>query len=163
MAVIYYQIAIIASLIVVSAVSPKRLLLAALIWTGLTIINLFYPPLIIMQIAVIWGGYTVLKPRSAPAVLPAPTAARANVGSISPDWRTPGVNTPSAGQSAARPTAEAADVTDRWLIRNRHDHELYWDGSANRWDMLSLSTQGFTHNEKAEHVLPPAGEWVRDN
>jgi hypothetical protein len=50
-----------------------------------------------------------------------------------------------------------------WLIRNRHDHEQYWDGEGKAWDMLSLSTQGFTDEEKAQHQLPPDGEWVRDN
>ena len=34
-----------------------------------------------------------------------------------------------------------------WLIRNRHDHERFWDGEGKAWDLLSLSTQGFTDQE----------------
>jgi hypothetical protein len=163
MAVIYYQLAILATLIFVRVVFPKRLLLVALIWTGLTIINLFYPPLIIIQLAVIWVGYALLKSRSAPAVLPAPTAAPRRTGPIAPNLEPSWADTESTSQSKAGVMTEAMVVMNVWLIRNRHDHEQYWDGEASRWDMLSLSTQGFTDDEKAEHELPPAGEWVRGN
>ena len=74
MAVIYYQLFIVISLLVVRAVFPARLLLAALIWTGLTIINLFYPPLVIIQLVVVWTVFVVLNPRrvaAEPAVTPA--------------------------------------------------------------------------------------------
>ena len=79
MAVIYYQLAILATLIFVRVAFPKRLLIVALIWSGLTVINLFYPPLIIIQLAVIWGGYAVLKSRPtsvAPAMASSPGATQ---------------------------------------------------------------------------------------
>ena len=163
MAVVYYQLAILATLIFVRVAFPKRLLVVALIWTGLTIINLFYPPLIIIQLAVIWGGYALLKFRSAPAVLPIPTANPRRTAPIAHDLEPSSAGIESASQAKAGEMAEAMDVLNIWLIRNRHDHEQYWDCEAQRWDMLSLSTQGFTDEEKAEHKLPPAGEWVRDN
>jgi hypothetical protein len=65
MAVIFYQLAIFATLIFVRFAFPKRLLTAALVWSALTVINLFYPPLIIIQLAVIWGSFRLLKPRVA--------------------------------------------------------------------------------------------------
>lgn len=50
-----------------------------------------------------------------------------------------------------------------WVIRNRHDPELFWDGEMNGWFLLSLSTQSFFDDDKAQHELPPDGEWVQDN
>ncbi|CAN7445412.1 hypothetical protein [Caulobacter sp. LjRoot300] len=163
MAVIYYQLAILATLIFVRVAFPKRLLLAVLIWTGLTTINLFYPPLIIIQLAVIWGGYALLRSRSAPVVLPMPIATPRHTVPIAPRLEPSRADTESISQFKTGVTTEAMDAPNVWLIRNRHDHEQYWDGEAHRWDMLSLSTQGFTDAEKTEHGLPPAGEWVRDN
>lgn len=163
MAVIYYQLAILATLIFVRVAFPKRLLLVALIWTGLTIINLFYRPLIIIQLAVIWGGYALLKSRSVPAVLPMPTANPRRTVPIAPNLEPSSANIESNSQAKAGVMTEAMHVMNVWLIRNCHDHEQYWDGQAHRWDMLSFSTQGFTDEEKAEHELPPVGEWVRDN
>jgi len=37
------------------------LIVGALIWTALTVLNLFYPPLIVLQLAVIWGAYALLN------------------------------------------------------------------------------------------------------
>lgn len=50
-----------------------------------------------------------------------------------------------------------------WLIRHSRDRDEFWDGELQRWDMLSLTTQAFTDEEKAQYELPPAGEWIRDN
>ncbi|WP_163864378.1 UvrD-helicase domain-containing protein [Myxococcus eversor] len=73
MAVLGYQLAIVVTLVLVRLISPRHLQGAALIWTALTVINLFWPPLIAVQLLVIWVTYGGLK-RSDP--LPeAPKAA----------------------------------------------------------------------------------------
>ena len=62
MAVLGYQAAIAFTLLLVRLISPKHLLGAALVWTGLTLINLFWPPLILVQLFVIWVTYSALTP-----------------------------------------------------------------------------------------------------
>jgi hypothetical protein len=64
LSVLLYQLAIFATLVVTHAVAPHRLAAACLIWTGLTLINLFWPPLIALQLLVIWGTYAALEPRA---------------------------------------------------------------------------------------------------
>lgn len=63
MTVFAYQLLIFVSLAIVRVLWPKQLLLVALIWTGFTALNLFYPPLIVLQLAVIWGTFCLLNPR----------------------------------------------------------------------------------------------------
>ncbi|NRD48887.1 hypothetical protein D7Y27_09940 [Corallococcus sp. AB004] len=69
MAVLGYQLAIIVTLLLVRLIEPKRLQGAALVWTALTVINLFWPPLIVVQLFVIWFTYGVLT-RSVPPLEP---------------------------------------------------------------------------------------------
>jgi hypothetical protein len=66
MAVIYYQVFIVITLIATRLLLPKLLLIVALIWTGLTLFNLFFPPLIAIQLLVIWISYSLLRPRHIP-------------------------------------------------------------------------------------------------
>ncbi|WP_457089891.1 DarT ssDNA thymidine ADP-ribosyltransferase family protein [Microvirga sp. P5_D2] len=60
MAVLLYQLAIVVTLVLTRVVAPARLSTAALIWTVLTLLNLFWPPLIILQLLVIWGTFALL-------------------------------------------------------------------------------------------------------
>jgi hypothetical protein len=62
LSIILYQLAIFATLVVTRAVAPHRLTAACLIWTALTFLNLFWPPLIVLQLFVIWGTYAALEP-----------------------------------------------------------------------------------------------------
>jgi hypothetical protein len=59
-AVLLYQLAIVVTLVLTRVVASDRLSTAALIWTGLTLLNLFWPPLIILQLLVIWGTFALL-------------------------------------------------------------------------------------------------------
>jgi len=59
--VLIYQLVIITTLILTRFLAPNRLLLASWIWTGLTLVNLFWPPLIVIQLIVIWGTFGLLK------------------------------------------------------------------------------------------------------
>lgn len=60
MAVFLYQLTIVASLIVLRFFGTKAVLVGALIWSLLSMINLFFPPLIALQLAVVWITYAVL-------------------------------------------------------------------------------------------------------
>ena len=61
--ILLYQTTIFITLVVTRVVAPHLLAAACLIWTGLTLINLFWPPLIALQLLVIWGTYAGLEPR----------------------------------------------------------------------------------------------------
>ncbi len=76
MAVLGYQLAIVVTLILVRLISPKHLHGAALVWTALTVINLFWPPLIVLQLVVIWVTYGVLTPSEPPRLRTAVKIAR---------------------------------------------------------------------------------------
>lgn len=77
MAVIFYQLAILATLIATRVFFPKRLLTVAVVWTGLTLFNLFFPPLIILQLVVIWAGYSFIRPRAPGSPQPIANAEKA--------------------------------------------------------------------------------------
>jgi len=101
MAILAYQLFIVFSLLVVRLVAPRHLLTACLIWSGFTIFNLFFWPLILVQLAVVWVTFSVLQPkeiekpapatkkadsppppRPAPAATASPPAIRADAPSI---------------------------------------------------------------------------------
>lgn len=63
MTVLAYQIFIVASLIVARLFGGKALLVGALIWSGLSIANVFFPPLIALQLAVVWVTFSLLTPK----------------------------------------------------------------------------------------------------
>ena len=62
MAILAYQTFIVFSLIVVRIFARHHLWTACVVWSGFTVFNLFFWPLILVQLAVIWVSYTVLKP-----------------------------------------------------------------------------------------------------
>lgn len=71
LAVIAYQLFIVATLVLVRLVAPRKLILAALIWSALTLFNLFFPPLIALQLAVIWITFGIMSAERKGSVLPA--------------------------------------------------------------------------------------------
>lgn len=72
MEILFYQGFIIATLVVVRVFSKNHLELACLVWSGFTLINLFWPPLIVLQLIVVWGTYSLIRPKAAHVV---PTGA----------------------------------------------------------------------------------------
>lgn len=61
MEVIGYQLLIVVSLMLVRIVSPNNLLTVCYVWTGFTVLNLFYWPLIFIQLFVVWGTYGLIN------------------------------------------------------------------------------------------------------
>ena len=61
MEVIYYQAFIFSSIVLMRIFKKEWLIGICLGWTLFTVINLFYPPLIFIQLAVVWGSYSFLK------------------------------------------------------------------------------------------------------
>ena len=92
MEVLFYQGLIFATLVLVRVFSAKHLEIACLIWTALTVINLFWPPLIILQLFVIWGTYGLIKPKEPQRLVPE-TAATLNQQSLNGPKRLPESNT----------------------------------------------------------------------
>lgn len=63
MAILAYQAFIVFSLIVIRIVARRHLATACFVWSGFTVLNLFFWPLILIQLAVVWVTYAVLKPK----------------------------------------------------------------------------------------------------
>ena len=63
MAILAYQAFIVFSLIVIRIVARRHLATACFVWSGFTVLNLFFWPLILVQLAVVWVTYAVLKPK----------------------------------------------------------------------------------------------------
>ncbi|WAM28559.1 UvrD-helicase domain-containing protein [Myxococcus sp. NMCA1] len=114
---LWYQLAIVVTLILVRRISPRHLQGAALVWTALTVINLFWPPLIVVQLLVIWGAYGVLKRPDPPPSPPKPAVKRErqiiDLGASAP--RVPGESTQRHAQgqldkSLGRPVPPAAPL-----------------------------------------------------
>ena len=62
MTIALYQLVIILTLVLARYLGPKWLLLPiGLIWTAVTVFSLFWPPLIALQLSVIWGTVWLLK------------------------------------------------------------------------------------------------------
>ena len=98
MAVILYQLIIVSTLLAVRVIAPRRLLPACLIWSALTVINVFWPPLIAVQLLVIWITYGTIQPAEKKS------ASRRQSGSTSK-------TAPSTSNAAAqqqRPVASSA-------------------------------------------------------
>lgn len=57
MEVIYYQALIIVTILVARAFTRTASVIACLLWSVFTAFNVFYPPLILIQLVVVWGTY----------------------------------------------------------------------------------------------------------
>lgn len=62
MEILLYQITIFITLVLTRYVAPRLFLAACLVWTAFTAVNLFWPPLIVLQLFVIWGTFCALEP-----------------------------------------------------------------------------------------------------
>jgi hypothetical protein len=61
-AILFYQMTIFVSLVLTRWLAPRLFRTVCLAWTAFTAINLFWPPLIILQLVVIWGTFRALGP-----------------------------------------------------------------------------------------------------
>lgn len=64
MPILIFQAFIIATLLVARVVSPRAMTVAAIVWSGFTLIMVFMPWLMMLQLAVIWISYSMLAPKS---------------------------------------------------------------------------------------------------
>ena len=81
MTIALYQLVIILTLVLARYLGPKWLLPVGIIWTVVTVFTQFLPPVVVFQLAVIWGTFWLLKrsatPRPAqPASSPAKAKAK---------------------------------------------------------------------------------------
>lgn len=63
MEILFYQGLIFITLVIVRFFAPKYLEVACFVWTALTLFNLFWPPLIALQLLVVWGTYAAIRPK----------------------------------------------------------------------------------------------------
>lgn len=61
--ILFYQGLIFITLVIVRFFAPKYIEVACFVWTALTLLNLFWPPLIALQLLVVWGTYAAIRPK----------------------------------------------------------------------------------------------------
>ena len=61
MEVVLYQLFIAATIVVAHYLKPESKLIVCGFWSLFTVANLFYPPLIFIQLGVVWGAYFLLN------------------------------------------------------------------------------------------------------
>ena len=108
MTIALYQLVIILTLILARYLGPKWLLPVGIIWTVVTVFTQFLPPVVVFQLAVIWGTFWLLK-RSA-----TPTPAQQSAA--------------GTAQSASRPAKAKAKALPPPII-GREDinyGEIFW-------------------------------------
>lgn len=78
MTILAYQLVIVLSLILVRAIARSYLTAAAVAWTVFTFVAVFTSPLLILQLATIWGSHILLSPRDggSPSQQSSPPATR---------------------------------------------------------------------------------------
>lgn len=111
MEILFYQGLIFTTLVLVRIFSARHLEIACLIWTALTLINLFWPPLIIVQLFVIWGTYGLIRPKK-PQSLVLETALPANqLPKQKPKQLPQSRNSPDISSSAAAPPEDKPKIS----------------------------------------------------
>lgn len=63
MPVIAFQAFVVATLMIARLVSPGALKVTAICWSAFTLIMVFMPWLMGLQLVVIWGAYLLIAPR----------------------------------------------------------------------------------------------------
>ncbi|GHD21315.1 DarT ssDNA thymidine ADP-ribosyltransferase family protein [Tianweitania populi] len=66
MEVLAYQTFIFVTIVVARFAIPSYLIAVCTVWTAFTLLNLFYPPLVGLQLIVVWGTYAFVKPNDEP-------------------------------------------------------------------------------------------------
>ncbi|MDD4944984.1 MAG: DarT ssDNA thymidine ADP-ribosyltransferase family protein [Rhodoferax sp.] len=115
MAILAYQAFIVFSLIVIRIVARRHLATACFVWSGFTVLNLFFWPLILVQLAVVWVTYAVLKPKD-----DTPPVSDGQLAPQTSSPHTPATTTPethfaaklAAKQSAGNPPPHKNETLD---------------------------------------------------
>ncbi|MBK7049848.1 MAG: hypothetical protein IPH54_03170 [Rhodoferax sp.] len=116
MAILAYQAFIVFSLIVIRIVARRHLATACFVWSGFTVLNLFFWPLILVQLAVVWVTYAVLKPKD-----DTPPVSDGQLGPLTNSPLTPATTQPlatkpetqlEAKQSAGKPPPHKNETLD---------------------------------------------------
>lgn len=81
MTILLYQLVIIGTLGLTRILAPRWLLRACLIWTALTLFNVFWLPLIFIQLIVIWITFALLESSSSKAEKRTLSSEQSNSGS----------------------------------------------------------------------------------
>ena len=68
MPVLLFQIFIVLTLVIARYAAPKAMIYIAGGWTLFSLIMIFMPWLMILQISIIWGGYLLLRPKKSSEV-----------------------------------------------------------------------------------------------
>ena len=135
MEVIFYQILIIATIVTISYLDRKRVLLVCWFWTFFTIFNLFFPPLIFIQLAVVWGTYFLLKNNDGQSrkireleelTKALPDGVQAQVEIVSTDYKLllSGVEHVSYMRSAIQSSTKNVTILSGWLSARVVDSEF---------------------------------------
>ena len=117
MTILLYQLAIVATLILTRLIAPNRLLTAAFIWTALTAINVFWPPLLVGQLVVVWVTYSLLQ---SPNGLNTPSDLSKKAGSAQ-DTSSRSSEIPSSVRETSHPLLRADEKNNR-ASSSRVDH-----------------------------------------
>lgn len=105
--VLGYQVFIIATLVCVRLFRPDFLVTACIGWTLFSLFNLFWPPLIVLQLVVVWVTGAILMPReSSETRSPTPAAAPRPPTEVTPPSAAPIARAvwPTKGASASPAT-----------------------------------------------------------
>jgi hypothetical protein len=64
MPILMFQAFLVATLLIARMISPRGLKVVAIGWSAFTLIMVFMPWLMALQLAVIWGCYALLRPKT---------------------------------------------------------------------------------------------------
>ena len=103
MAILAYQAFIVFSLIVIRIVARRHLATACWVWSVFTVFNLFFWPLILVQLAVVWVSYAVLKTKD-----DTPSVSDGQLGPLTNSPHTPATTQPLATKPETHFSAKLA-------------------------------------------------------
>ena len=126
MEVVFYQIFIAATIVATNYFKRESLLLVCGFWSLFTLANLFFPPLIFVQLGVIWGTYFLLKNNDGKSrriteleelTSALPEGVKAQVEIVSTDYKQllSGVEHYSYMRSAIQSSTKSVTILSGWL------------------------------------------------
>ncbi|MDB4068601.1 phospholipase D-like domain-containing protein [Pseudomonadales bacterium] len=135
MEVVFYQIFIAATIVATNFFKREGLLLVCGIWSFFTLANLFFPPLIFVQLGVIWGTYFLLKNSDGKSrriteleelTSALPEGVKAQVEIVSTDYKQllSGVEHYSYMRSAIQSSTKSVTILSGWLSARVVDREF---------------------------------------
>jgi phosphatidylserine/phosphatidylglycerophosphate/cardiolipin synthase-like enzyme len=135
MEVVFYQIFIAATIVATNYFKRESLLLVCGFWSLFTLANLFFPPLIFVQLGVIWGTYFLLKNNDGKSrriteleelTSALPEGVKAQVEIVSTDYKQllSGVEHYSYMRSAIQSSTKSVTILSGWLSARVVDREF---------------------------------------